>query len=59
MFDMHQLPFPMALNNKELLENIRGFEEEKYEKRLGEFMEEMGIFEDGKASERVVGVIKH
>lgn len=57
MFDMHQLPFPVALNNEELMENIGRFEEEEYGKRLGEFMEEMGIFEDGKASERVVEVI--
>lgn len=58
MFDMHQLPFPVALNNEELMENIGRFEEEEYGKRLREFMEEMGIFEDGKASERVVRLIE-
>lgn len=56
-FDMYKLPFPVALNNEELMKNIMQFDEEKYKKRTNEFMEETGIFEDGKASERVVELI--
>lgn len=56
-FDMYRLPFPVALNNEELMENIRKFDEEEYRKKTDEFMEEMGIFEDGRASERVVELI--
>ena len=56
-FDMYKLPFPVALDNEELMENILQFDEEKYRKRTEEFMEEMGIFEDGRASERVVELI--
>ena len=55
-FDMYKLPFPVALNNEELLENIRKFDKEEYKKRTETFMEEVGMFEDGKASERVVAV---
>lgn len=56
-FDMYKLPFPVALNNDELMENIGQFDEKDYRKKLEEFMENVGIFEDGKASERVVDLI--
>lgn len=56
-FDMYQLPFPVALNNDELVNNILAFDEETYKDKLAAFMEEMGIFEDGKASRRVVDLI--
>lgn len=57
-FDMYNLPFPVALNNDELMENILEFEEEKYKAELSRFMEEVGIFEDGKASKRVVELMQ-
>lgn len=56
-FDMYDLPFPVALNNEELMGNILGFDEGKYEKELSRFMDEAGVFEDGKAGERVVELI--
>lgn len=57
-FDMYKLPFPLALNNEELIENIKQFDGEKYRKKTELFMKEVGIFEDGKASERVVDLIE-
>lgn len=57
-FDMYQLPFPVALNNDELMENILRFDEETYGKELALFMKETGVFEDGRASGRVVELIK-
>lgn len=57
-FDMHQLPFPVALNNGELMENILKFDEEAYRKELALFMEEAGVFEDGRASRRVVELLQ-
>ena len=57
-FDMYQLPFPVALNNDELIENILRFDEETYRKELALFMEETGVFEDGHASERVVDLME-
>lgn len=56
-FDMYKLPFPVALDNGELAENIRQFDEEEYKQKTEMFMEEVGIFEDGRASERVVDLI--
>ena len=56
-FDMYKLPFPVALNNDELIGNIINFDAEKYKEALSSFMDEVGIFEDGKASERVMELI--
>lgn len=57
MFDMYSLPFPVALDNEELEKNILQFDEVKYRKRTEEFRQETGIFEDGKASQRVADLI--
>lgn len=58
-FDMYELPFPVAQNNDELMENIERFDEEEYRKQTEVFREEYGIMEDGKASKRVVKLIEH
>lgn len=52
-FDMYRLPFPVALNNDELTEQIEQFDDAEYRRRTDTFREEMGIFEDGSASRRV------
>lgn len=57
-FDMYNLPFPVALNNEELVKNIEAFDETAYRKRVVAFMEETGIFEDGRASKRVAELIE-
>lgn len=57
-FDMYQLPFPVALTNHELIDNILNFSTEKYEEKLSAFMGQVGIEEDGHASERVVDLIQ-
>lgn len=57
-FDMYKLPFPVALNNDELMENILRFDEEGYQEKTKVFMDDVGIFEDGKASGRVVDLIR-
>lgn len=57
-FDVYKLPFPVALNNDELMERIEQFNEEEYRLKTEQFMKENGIFEDGKASKRVVKLIE-
>ena len=57
-FDMYKLPFPMALDHEKLIENIENFDTEAYRNQLQQFMKENGIFEDGKASKRVVKLIE-
>lgn len=55
---MYKLPFPVALDNDELIENIKQFDDEEYKKKTEMFKKEVGIFEDGKASGRVVDLIE-
>lgn len=57
-FDMYKLPFPVALNNDELMERIEQFREDVYQEKLAAFMKKAGVFEDGKASRRVVELIE-
>lgn len=58
MFDMYKLPFPVALNNEELMENIIQFDEDVYREKTDAFMNDVGIFEDGRASERVADLVE-
>lgn len=57
-FDMYKLPFPVALNNDELMKQIEQFDEEEYRLKTEQLMKENGIFEDGKASKRVVRLME-
>ena len=54
---MLKLPFSVAKNENELINNIKNFNNKEYLKKLDSFYNELGLFEDGKASERVVDEI--
>lgn len=56
-FDLKKLPFPSFEDQKEMLQYIREFPEEKYAESLASFMEEIGSFDDGNASRRVYDLI--
>jgi CDP-glycerol glycerophosphotransferase len=56
-FDLNALPFPCALNNNELLQNILNFDIVQYINLLNDFFLKVGIVKDGNASQRVVGRI--
>lgn len=57
-YPLETTPFPIAKNNKELSENIMGFDIEKYEIKRQEFLKDKGCIEDGHASERIVNKIE-
>lgn len=57
-FDMYSLPFPVAVNNNELVQCIQQFDGKVYQQKLEVFQKETGIFEDGKASRRVADLIE-
>lgn len=50
---MEKLPYIRAYTNEELVEKIRTFQEDAYIEALDRFMESMGNFDDGTASEKV------
>lgn len=53
-YPLETTPFPIARNNKELMQNIDAFDEKMYLDRLEAFLKDKGCIEDGHASERVV-----
>ena len=57
-YPLEATPFPIAVNNKELVENVLKFDDEKYQKDITNFLEDKGCMEDGHASERVVDLIE-
>ena len=57
-FKLDELPFPVALTNDELCENILSYHYETYEMKRNAFLQPLGIIEDGHASERVVEKIQ-
>jgi len=58
MWDMYSLPFSVARDNDELVENILMFDREKYRMKIDDFSREHGVLEDGHASERIAEVIE-
>lgn len=57
-YRLEDTPFSIAEDNRALVENIRVFDEEAYQIRIDEFLEDKGCVEDGHASERVVERIR-
>ncbi|MBE6948024.1 MAG: glycerophosphotransferase [Ruminococcaceae bacterium] len=58
-FDITKLPFPFSQSNEQLINDIRTFDEKAYASNLEEFYgKTIGVFDDGKASERIVERIK-
>ncbi|MBQ9865554.1 MAG: CDP-glycerol--poly(glycerophosphate) glycerophosphotransferase, partial [Lachnospiraceae bacterium] len=49
--------FPIAHNERELYDNINEYDREGYKKKQKEFFDDIGIIEDGKASEKVAKLI--
>ncbi len=53
-FDLEELPFITCLNQTELEEKISGFDLNNYKQELEQFLNRVGSFENGKASEQLV-----
>ncbi|SFC23280.1 CDP-glycerol glycerophosphotransferase family protein [Butyrivibrio sp. YAB3001] len=56
-YKMKELPFPLALSNAELTDNIIEFDEEKYIENVSELHKRVGLNETGHASDSVVDYI--
>lgn len=57
LIDYDQLPFPIAESDKKLQQCIRIFRQETYEKKVTDFLDSYGVYEDGHASERAAKFI--
>lgn len=58
LWDMRKLPFPLAINNEELQQQIEGFDDDMYQNGLDRLLRDTQMVEDGRAAERVVEHIK-
>lgn len=58
LWDLRELPFPLAQNDGELEEQIERFDEERYLDRLELLFRETEMVEDGNAAGRVADVIE-
>lgn len=58
MFAMDELPFPMATDNKELLQSITALDINEYRNVLDRFIQAQEINEDGQASRRTSDLIR-
>lgn len=56
-FDLKNLPFSFSQNNKELLCNIKDYNEKDYLKKINSFYDMIGLYENGIASKKVVDEI--
>lgn len=57
LWDLRKLPFPLALDDEELERQILNFDENCYLDKLGRLFRETEMTEDGRAAERVAGII--
>ena len=58
LWDLHQLPFPLAENDEELTKQIAVFDKTAYLEKLGQLFRECGVEESGNASKVVVDAIE-
>jgi len=54
LWNLRELPFPLAVSNEELEERIVSFNENIYQRKLCELFDSTGMLEDGHAAKRVV-----
>lgn len=57
-YPLESTPFPIAINNSELISNIERFNTDDYREKCRKFLAEKDALEDGKASERAVEIIR-
>lgn len=56
-YPLESTPFPIALDNESLINNVHSFNSESYAVKAQEFLDSKGCIEDGNASERVADLI--
>lgn len=57
-FALEITPFSIAQNNDELMQNIKNFNYKEYSKKVFDFLSQRDIIFDGKASQKVIEIIK-
>lgn len=58
-FQLEELPIPLAFSNEEMISNILSFSQEAYQQARKPFLERLGYYDDGHASQALVDYIKN
>ena len=58
LWNLRELPFPLAETNEELAKSLATFDEQIYRDKMERLFQETGMVEDGHASERVADWIE-
>lgn len=58
LWNLREVPFPVAMNDDELEQQIHNFNKSIYLKKIEQLFLKVGMLEDGKAAERVVKKIR-
>ena len=57
-YSIETTPFPIAINNNELISKIENFDENRYKMDIDTFLNDKGCVDDGNASKRIVDLIE-
>ncbi|MBQ1977194.1 MAG: CDP-glycerol glycerophosphotransferase family protein [Ruminococcus sp.] len=57
-YPLEETPFPIAVNNKELVDAIASFDDAVYQPKIDSFLEARGCYEQGTAAKQIVENIK-
>lgn len=57
LWNKNELPFQVACNNAQLIQEILEFDIDKYKRELDKFFSKVGLLEDGQACKRVADLI--
>lgn len=57
-YPLDTMPYPLAVDNDQLIDNILNFKDEHFEEECDAFLEDKGCIDDGLASKRIVDVIE-
>ena len=57
-YPLESTPFPVSQSSDELLEHVRAFNDDVYQKKIDAFLQDKGCVEDGHAAERIVAKMK-
>lgn len=57
-YSLDTTPFPIARNNKQLMDCVLNFDEKSYKEKIKNYLEALDCCEDGHAAERIVELIK-
>ena len=58
VYPLESLPFPLSVNNQELIDNILNFDDSSFEDDCNLFLKDKGCIDDGCSADRIVNVIE-